>query len=117
MDTPTYTGIVEAGSKRAAALGYPTINIPLTDESVSGVYAALVKVGEEEYEAAAFADQRRKVLEAHILDFDEDLYGWNVKIHLLKKIRENKKFADDKALKKAIGEDIGAARKHFRNDT
>lgn len=109
----TYTGIVEAGSKRAAALGYPTINIPLADKNVAGIYAALVKVGEEEYEAVAFADQRRKLLEAHILDFSEDLYGWNVKIHLLKKIRENKRFTDDMSLKKAIMDDIAAVQAYF----
>lgn len=110
-----YTGIVGAGSKRAANLGYPTINIPLADEEVSGVYAALVKIGEEEYEAAAFADQRRKVLEAHILDFSKDLYGWNVKIRLVKKIRENKRFTDDGKLKEAIRNDVEAVREHFVN--
>lgn len=108
-----YTGIVEAGSQRAMALGYPTINIPLTERHVSGIYAAFVKVGEEEYEAVAFADQRRKLLEAHILDFSKDLYGWNVKIHLLKKVRENKKFTDDKSLQEAITGDVAAVRAYF----
>ena len=110
----TYIGIVEAGSKRAIALGYPTINIPLADTEVSGIYAALVKVGEEEYEAVAFADQKRRLLEAHILDFSKDLYGWNVKIHLLKKVRENKKLADDTSLKRAIMDDIAAVRAYFK---
>ncbi len=110
----TFTGIVKAGSQRAAALGYPTINIPLADTDVSGIYAALVKVGEEEYEAVAFADQGRKLLEAHILDFSKDLYGWNVKVHLLKKVRENKKFTDDTSLKVAIMEDVASVRAHFK---
>lgn len=112
----TYTGIVEVGSQRAAALGYPTINILLADTDISGIYAALVKVGEEEYEAVAFADQRRKLLEAHILDFSKDLYGWNVKIHLLKKVRENKKFTDDRGLQEAIMDDIAAVRAHFKKN-
>lgn len=110
----TYTGIVEAGSHRAAALGFPTINIPLSDKDVSGIYAALVKVGEEEYEAVAFADQQRKLLEAHVFDSSKDLYGWNVKIRLLKKIRENKKFTDDTALQEAIMDDIATVRVHFK---
>ncbi|OGG52046.1 hypothetical protein A3C18_01950 [Candidatus Kaiserbacteria bacterium RIFCSPHIGHO2_02_FULL_54_11b] len=110
---PTFIGIVERGSKRAEALGYPTINIPLNDESVSGVYAARVKIGEEEYEAAAFADQKRKLLEAHLLDFAKDLYGWNVKIELSKKIRENKKFTDDTSLREAIAEDVASVRQYF----
>ena len=118
-----YTGIVQRGTARAKALGYSTINIPLDDASVSGVYAAKVKVGEEAYEAAAFADQKRNVLEAHILDFPAqggsasggtaDLYGWSVTIELLKKIRESKKFADDRSLRKAIEEDVARVREYF----
>lgn len=110
----SFTGIVQKGSKRAAALGIPTINIPLDAEGISGIYAALVKVGEEKFEAAAYADQKRKLLEAHLLDFSQDLYGWNVKIELLKKIREYKKFTSDEALKKAIDKDIKAVRAYFR---
>lgn len=109
-----YKGIVGKGTKRAKALGYPTVNIPLEDDSVSGIYSAKVKVGEEEYEAVAYADQKRKVLEAHLLDFSADLYGWNVTIELLKKVRENKKFLDDESLQKAIADDIVAVRAYFK---
>ncbi len=109
----TYVGIVQPGSKRAAELGYPTINIPFTDSTVSGIYAALVKVGEEEYEAAAYADQKKKILEAHLLDFSKDLYGWNVKIQLVKKIREYRKFASDTDEQKTIDADIAAVRAYF----
>lgn len=109
----TYTGIVGKGTQRAATLGYSTINIPLDDTSVSGIYAAKVKVGEEEYEAAAYADQKRKVLEAHLLDFSKNLYGWNVTIELLKKIRDHKKFTDDQSLRKAIAGDIAKIKEYF----
>lgn len=110
----TFAGIVQKGAKRGGELGYPTMNIPLC-ERVSGVYVAMVKIGEKEYEAAAFADGRRKILEAHILDFSKDLYGWNVKITLLKKIRESRKFTDDKKLRAAIAEDVVKVRKYFRS--
>ena len=109
----TYSGVVEKGTKRAAALGFSTVNIPLDDENVSGIYAAVVKVGEEDYEAAAFADPKRKVLEAHILNFSEDLYGRDVEIQLLKKVRENKKFADDESLREAIADDVAAGEAYF----
>ena len=110
-----YSGIVQKGAQRGMALGFPTVNIPLDDTSVSGIYAATVKVGEEEYEAAAYADQKRKLLEAHLLDFSADLYGWNIKIELLKKIRENKKFKDDASLRTAIVKDLIAVQAYFRN--
>lgn len=111
----TYTGIVQKGSRSAVALGYPTINIPLPDSGVSGIYAALVRVGEEEYEAAAYADQKKKVLEAHLFDFSKDLYGWNVKIQLMEKIREHKKFKSDEDQQKTIDADIAAVRTYFMN--
>ncbi len=109
-----YIAIVGRGTARAEALGYRTVNIPLDDTSVSGIYAATVKIGEEEYEAVAYADQKRKVLEAHILDFSKDLYGWSVTIALLKKIRDDKRFADDKSLRSAIAGDVAATRAYFK---
>ena len=112
----TYAGIVEAGSRRAAALGYPTINIPLTDASVAGIYAARVYVKDSApYIAAAFADSSRGVLEAHLLDFEDDLYGLEITIELHKKIREAADFESEKVLKEAIESDIAITREYFKN--
>ena len=108
-----YTGIVQKGTKRAAELGFPTVNILLADSSVSGIYAAKVSVGGEEYIAAAFADQKRNVLEAHVLDFSDELYGKEVTIELCKKIRGNVQFSDDAALRAAIEGDIAKVRAYF----
>lgn len=109
----TYSGIVQKGKQEGEGLGFRTVNIQLDDAEPSGVFAAKVKVGEEEYEAVAFADQVRHLLEAHLIDFTADLYGWNVKIELLKKIRDRKKFKDDTALKEAIAKDIKDVRQYF----
>lgn len=120
-----YTGIVQHGSKRAESLGYATLNIPLEDPSVSGVYAAKVKIeanpaepdarpeGFREYRAAAFADSERKILEAHLLGFFGDLYDKKVTIELHKKIRESKKFENDVQLREAIASDVKAVREYF----
>ena len=113
MEENIYTGIVQSGSKRASALGYPTLNIPLDNADPSGIYAAFVKIGEEKYEAVVFADQKRKLLEAYLLDFSKDVYGWKVTMELLKKIRESKKFTDDAGLRKAIAEDVTSVRQYL----
>ena len=110
-----YIGIVQKGTKRAASLGFPTVNIPLLDGDVSGVYAARVTVSGEEYFAAAFADQKRKVLEAHVLDFSGELYGKEITIELCKKIRDNMEFPDDTTLRAAIEGDIVIVRAYFKN--
>ena len=42
MESKRYSGTIEGGSGYAAVLGFRTVNIPLTDESIEGVYAARV---------------------------------------------------------------------------
>lgn len=108
-----YTGIVQQGARRGAELGYPTANIPLTEESVSGVYVAHVLVGDQDYQAAAFADPARGILEAHLLDFSGDLYGRHIVVELCEKLRDGTAFADDETLRRAIADDIVAARAYF----
>ena len=108
-----YTGIVQRGEQKATAFGFPTINIPLDDASVSGVYAAKVKAGEEDYNAVAYADRKRKRLEAHLFDFSADLYGWNVSIELMHKLRDEKKFKNDEEARAVIEKDIAAGRRFF----
>ena len=109
----SYAGVVQQGKKRGTVLGYPTLNIPLNEEGVSGIYAAKVTVGSAEYPAAAFANPKRKLLEAHLLDFSGDLYGKEITIELCEKIRESKAFPDDVSLRAAIAEDIAAVRAYF----
>src|SRR3989344_6943489 len=110
----SYKGIVQKGTQRAASLGFPTINIQLEDAGILGIYAARVKVGHEEYKAAAFADQKRKVLEAYILDFlPRELYGEEVTIELHKKIRDTIEFESDEALRAAIVDDVKKTRSFF----
>jgi len=119
-----YTSIVIKGQGRAAALGYPTANIALADDSVSGIYAARVKVGGAEYIAVAFADQKRKLLEAHLLDFSGELSakggyasggnGKSITIELCKKIRKHKDFTNDDDLRAEIAKDVAKVRDYFR---
>jgi riboflavin kinase / FMN adenylyltransferase len=110
----TYNGVVQYGSQRAALLGYPTINIPLHDKKVSGVYVAHVTLKEVEHQAAAFADPSRGVLEAHLLDTDGHFYGEHAEIQLLQKIRDSQRYESDEDLKAAIAADVCAVREYFR---
>ena len=110
----TYIGIVQKGTKRASALGFPTINIQLEDAETSGIYAARVKIGEQKYIAAAFADPKRKLLEAYLLDFQpRELYGEEVTIEFFEKIRDSEMFENDAKLRAAITSDIEGVRRFF----
>lgn len=109
-----FKGVVQSGGKRAAKFGFPTANIPLTDTSLSGIYAARVHLPNSEYDAVIYANQARKLLEAHLLDFSGDLYGKTIEVALLEKIREDAVFADEDAARAAITKDVAAVRAYFK---
>lgn len=109
-----YRGNVTKGLGRATQLGFPTINVSLADTGISGIYAARVAVAEMTHPAVAYVNQKRGILEAHLLDFSGELTaGADVAVTFLKKIREDKTFADETGLRQAIAEDVRAAREYF----
>ncbi len=111
----SHIGIVQKGVGRGAVLGFPTANIIFGDPSVSGIYVASAVFDGREYPAVVFADQKRNILEAHMLDFSGNLYGKEIKVELLEKIRDNKMFENDDDLRAAIAGDVEEAMKFFKN--
>lgn len=109
----TFTGIVIEGSKRARALGYPTVNIVFNEPDITGVYAAIVRIDKTLYHGAAFADPSRKLLEAYVFGLNEDVYGRTVSIELKHKIRDSVRYEDDDVLKEAIRSDVLGVREYF----
>ncbi len=106
-----YKGIVAGGSAKASSLGFPTANIPLTGDA-SGTYAAKVALEGSEHTAVAYADQSRGILEAHLFDFSGDLYGKEIAITLMEKLREAQTFTNEEELATAIAADAAAAREY-----
>ena len=103
-------GVVEKGFQRGRQLGFPTINIGLRNTIVPkhGVYAVFIKIlthdEKRTYKGAASIGSRPTYgdyepnIEVFIFDFDEDLYGENVSISLVKFIRPELKFNSEKEL-------------------
>src|SRR5438105_3856660 len=111
-----YRGIVQKGERRGERLGFPTANIPLEDETLSGIYVARVTVDGTEYHAAAYADHRRHVLEVHLGKYSgSDMYGKEIDIEIVKKIRDDARFDTDDALRQQIQKDIYDVRDYFRS--
>jgi riboflavin kinase/FMN adenylyltransferase len=108
-----YNGVVGLGTSRALGLGFPTANIPLQDAELSGVYAGVVTFAGVEYPAMLYADQKHSVLESHLLDFSDDLYGKKIEVRVLAKIRESKKFPDDMAPAELMTDDLQKVRAYF----
>lgn len=108
-----FSGIVQKSLGEGAKIGFPTANIPLPDRSLSGIFAGEVVVAKKVMPAAIYADQKRGLLEAHILDFEGDLYGQEIEVWLQKKIRDDATFENVEDLKRAIAADVAATRAFF----
>ena len=109
-----FRGTVGVGKGYGRTLGFPTANIPLTDSSVSGIYAAVVRVDGEDFPAAVYADPSRSVLEAHLIDWVGDIYGKEIVVILKDKVRDSEEFPDELALMAAIASDVGFIRESFK---
>ena len=115
-------GLVEHGDKRGRQIGVPTANIDIRrlKSPLSGVFIAEVEVGDEQGHQAVVNlgtrptfDGKKTLLEVHLLNFDADCYGQSLKVHFLKKIRDEMQFPDFETLKAQIFSDIEAAKAYF----
>ncbi|MHC1751612.1 bifunctional riboflavin kinase/FAD synthetase [Humidesulfovibrio sp.] len=112
-------GEVVDGMKRGASkLGFPTANLRLSGTLLPkpGVYAVWAEVDGELYQAMAnvgvnptFGDTGL-TLEAHILDFDRNIYGRQVSLQFVQRLRSERKFESIEALKARIADDVRLGR-------
>jgi len=115
----TIEGIVCVGRLRGRTLGFPTANLTTSDAvPEDGVYAGRVGIDDEPSHRPAlvmvgtsptFGDLDRRV-EAHLLDFDGDLYGSRLRIVVLTRLGPVRRFASADALAAAIGHLAAQAR-------
>jgi riboflavin kinase / FMN adenylyltransferase len=113
-------GVVRPGDKRGRELGYPTANMVLGDYQRPryGIYAvrATLDDGSEHPGVASLGvrptfDPPTELLEAHLLDFEGDLYGRKIEVALHAFIREERRFENVDALVAEMRRDEAAARK------
>ena len=112
-------GEVVKGQQVGTDLGFPTCNINPQRKKIPlhGVYACEVRLGDRLRQAAVNIGYRPTVtedgnalLEAHILDFDEDLYGKSIEVIFRHKIRDEIKFDGLDELKQQIDADVEQVR-------
>lgn len=113
-------GTVVHGKKIGRGLGYPTANIDPENDMLPprGIYAAQLRVGHHQHNAAAYIGHRGtfhqnepQVLEVYLLDeHDIDLYGQHVEVSYLEFIRSDQVFEDAEKLKQQIVDDIAVIR-------
>lgn len=112
-------GHVVHGAKLGRKLGFPTANIPLRRRvpPVAGIFAVRVRgVTGQALPGVASLGTRptvagtERLLEAHLFDFDGDLYGRRIDVEFVTKLRDEEKFADLDALVWQMQRDAEQAR-------
>ncbi|MCD4729328.1 MAG: bifunctional riboflavin kinase/FAD synthetase, partial [Bacteroidales bacterium] len=109
------TGIVVEGNKIGRSIGFPTANIEIEDKykliAAGGVYACKVDVDGKIYHGMGNIGTRPTiginglVTEVHIFDFDKEIYGQEITIYFVDRIRDEKKFSGLEELKSQLEND------------
>jgi riboflavin kinase/FMN adenylyltransferase len=110
--------VIRGRERGGSQLGFPTANIKLHDELCPkvGVYAVTVETVKGNFHGVAnigfsptFGDQMFTI-EVHILNFDQDIYGTRIRVNMVKRLRDEKKFSNIRELSRQIKKDIDIAR-------
>lgn len=112
-------GEVVRGDQRGRTIGFPTANLAVWERQLlpaNGVYAAYARLGPERFLAATNVGVRPTVadaklmVEAYLLDFERDIYGQELELEFVARIRDEQKFPNLEALKAQIAADVDEVR-------
>ena len=111
----TLSGFVTKGKQLGRTISFPTANLQLTVDykliPKTGVYAVKVKIKGKSYNGMLNIGYRptiegtSKTIETNIFDFDEDIYGEEISLELIARIRDEQKFENLDSLKKQLAQD------------
>ena len=114
-------GRVAHGNKLGRTIGFPTANMMLNRQvtPIQGVYAVQVETENGLFNGIANVGNRptingtKPLLEVHLFDFNEFIYGKAIEVRFLKKIRAEIKFEHFEALKQQIERDVANVKQFF----
>lgn len=115
------TGAVVPGDHRGRSIGIPTANLEVPPQRIlpaSGVYATWVRRDDQRLPSATNVGVRPTFenqpglprVETHLLDFDQDLYGAQLQVEFVERIRPEQRFSSVEALLEQIRLDIARSR-------
>ena len=116
----TLEGEVIKGDERGTVLGFPTANLKLGPERViprDGIYATWALVKGKRYSSATSIGVRptfgpgQRTIETYIIDFSGDLYGKEIALQFVERLRDEMRFDNAEALKAQMSQDVEQARK------
>lgn len=115
---PSLSGNVVMGAQRGRELGFPTANLQVRSEKAvpaDGVYAVFAVLGTERFPAVANIgvrpsfDNGLRTVETHILGFDRDIYGCDLVVEFVRRLRDERRFEDIDDLVAQIEQDSQTA--------
>ena len=119
------SGKVVDGQKIGHTIGYPTANIAIDNPAkiipTDGVYAAYTYLDGKKHKSMLYVGRRptlflgsnEKTIEVNILDFNENIYGKDIKVEFLRFIRRDAKFSNIEILKRQLMMDEERIRKYL----
>ena len=109
-------GRVLRGDQRGRAWGFPTLNLPFQNKPpMVGVFAVSVLIGDQAFKGVAnlgtrpTVDGEKTLLEVHLFNFEQEVYGHRVRVQFIEKIRDEHRFESLEALKQQIAQDCKVA--------
>lgn len=119
------SGRVIKGEGRGRLIGFPTANLGYSKDLIipaKGVYISQVVIKNMVYNAVTnignnptFNTGYEIHIESHLLDFSHDIYGEEIKVQFIKKIRDERKFSSVNDLVAQITKDVELAKEYFKH--
>jgi riboflavin kinase/FMN adenylyltransferase len=113
------SGEVVHGAHRGRCLGFPTANVDVHADRVvpaNGIYATFARLGKDRYQSVTSIgvrptfDRGERSVETYLFDYDGSLYGCDLVVEFVARLRPEKRFPDVKGLVAQIEQDVVAAR-------
>ncbi len=111
-------GKVTTADKRGRTLGFPTANLDIKPQQAlpgNGVYATIVQVNDKRFPSATNIGTRptfgngKNWVETHLLNYEDDLYGKEIRVEFVQRLRDERGFASSEKLASQIGKDVQEA--------
>ena len=108
-------GKVITSNKRGRVLGFPTANMDINPQQAlpsNGIYATITQVSGKQFSSATDIGTRptfgegKKLVETHLLNYTGNLYGKEIRVEFVQKLRDEKRFDSSDELKTQIEEDV-----------
>ncbi|MBI4228480.1 MAG: bifunctional riboflavin kinase/FAD synthetase [Deltaproteobacteria bacterium] len=120
-DCFTVEGVVKEGERRGRDLGFPTANLDTDWELLpkKGVYITWAEINGKKLKSITNVGTRptfgknQLLIETHILDFNDDIYGDTIRVSFIDRLRDEKRFDNVESLISQISTDVEKAKRVF----